>query len=111
MEIARSQRYAHPFTIAYIDIDNFKAVNDRLGHVTGDRVLCRWSSEPSSICGRQTWWHAWAGMSLPYSAGNRPGTGADHSFKNSMRSPGRNATRKMASDDQHWSIDVHQRSR
>jgi diguanylate cyclase (GGDEF)-like protein len=41
MEIDRSQRYKHPFTIAYIDIDNFKAVNDRFGHITGDRLLCQ----------------------------------------------------------------------
>lgn len=39
MEIDRFQRSQRPFTIAYIDIDNFKTVNDRFGHPAGDQVL------------------------------------------------------------------------
>jgi diguanylate cyclase (GGDEF)-like protein len=39
IEISRSQRYGHPFTLVYIDLDNFKAINDLFGHITGDNVL------------------------------------------------------------------------
>jgi diguanylate cyclase (GGDEF)-like protein len=38
-EIERSRRYAHDLSLAYLDIDGFKAVNDRHGHALGDRVL------------------------------------------------------------------------
>jgi diguanylate cyclase (GGDEF)-like protein len=38
-EIQRSGRYDHPLTLAYIDIDNFKAINDAFGHSTGDELL------------------------------------------------------------------------
>jgi diguanylate cyclase (GGDEF)-like protein len=38
-ELNRSQRYEHAITIAYIDLDNFKDINDRLGHAVGDNLL------------------------------------------------------------------------
>lgn len=38
-EIDRSGRYGRPLAVMIIDLDHFKAVNDRLGHLTGDRVL------------------------------------------------------------------------
>lgn len=39
IEIERFRRHQHPFSLAYIDLDNFKAVNDQHGHSVGDQVL------------------------------------------------------------------------
>ena len=35
----RSQRYKHPLSLLMFDIDNFKALNDKYGHLAGDDVL------------------------------------------------------------------------
>lgn len=39
IEISRALRPKKPLTIAYIDVENFKEVNDKFGHSTGDKLL------------------------------------------------------------------------
>jgi diguanylate cyclase (GGDEF)-like protein len=57
-EIYRSERYKYPLSIMMIDFDDFKTLNDRHGHVIGDRVLKAMGEllqdmvRSSDICGR-----------------------------------------------------------
>lgn len=38
-ELLRSERTNRPFSLVFLDLDNFKALNDRFGHGAGDDVL------------------------------------------------------------------------
>ena len=42
-EIQRSSRFRRPFSLAMLDIDHFKNINDTMGHPTGDEILRRFA--------------------------------------------------------------------
>jgi diguanylate cyclase len=48
-EVARVQRYGYPLSLCLIDMDGFKAINDRYGHAAGDEVLRNFSTNVLSI--------------------------------------------------------------
>jgi diguanylate cyclase (GGDEF)-like protein len=49
-EVARAQRYGRHLSLVIMDIDHFKAVNDRHGHQAGDRVLVLFTQLLSAHC-------------------------------------------------------------
>lgn len=58
VELSRAKRYNHPLSFIMIDVDLFKTINDKYGHLAGDEVLknistiCKNSIRSSDILGR-----------------------------------------------------------
>ncbi len=49
-EMSRAERYKHFISVAILDIDFFKKVNDNFGHLVGDRVLKMIAHEMKKNC-------------------------------------------------------------
>lgn len=52
-EIARAERYKVPFSVAMLDLDRFKQINDVHGHAAGDEVLKLYANQALAVLRRQ----------------------------------------------------------
>jgi len=48
-EFTRAHRYRRPLSLIYLDLDGFKSINDRFGHLFGDEVLCGVATAMSAV--------------------------------------------------------------
>jgi diguanylate cyclase (GGDEF)-like protein len=49
-EIKRAERTERPFAMLFLDVDNLKIINDRLGHIAGNKALCRVANALRGSC-------------------------------------------------------------
>ncbi|MGH7854724.1 MAG: MASE1 domain-containing protein [Candidatus Binatia bacterium] len=49
-EINRARRAGHCFAIIFMDVDDLKSINDKLGHIAGNQALCRVANALRGSC-------------------------------------------------------------
>jgi len=54
-EISRATRDSHPLTLIMVDVDGFKQINDRYGHVVGDQVIAGLSQRVRGLIREADW--------------------------------------------------------
>lgn len=55
IELARAEREGTPMSLAFIDIDYFKTINDTYGHLSGDHVIKSLARYCNSVFAKLTW--------------------------------------------------------
>ena len=101
-EVERARRLGQGVAIVFLDIDHFKAINDRYGHETGDRVLQQLSAPPARD-------HPRDGPALPLGRGGVRDPDAAHGPRGGAgargahpRRGGRAALRRHATRTPRW---------
>jgi diguanylate cyclase (GGDEF)-like protein len=61
IEYQRSIRYKRPLSIAILDIDHFKKINDTYGHLTGDKILQKLARKVRSSIRKTDIFARWGG--------------------------------------------------
>ncbi len=60
-QIEMSRRYSHSFSLILIDIDNFKKINDTLGHQVGDNILLELAVLVKNVMRKSDTFARWGG--------------------------------------------------
>lgn len=71
-EIHRAVRFGHPVSIAMVDIDHFKQINDTFGHPVGDRVLAEFADCVREMLRRSDSFTRWGGEEFVILMPNTP---------------------------------------
>lgn len=76
LQFALAQRNQAPFTLAFIDLDNFKSINDKFGHEEGDSTLRQSAAALRRILRRADMLIRWGGEEFIVVMPNTDGPGA-----------------------------------
>ena len=76
LQFAHAQRSEHPLAVIFVDLDNFKSINDRFGHDQGDKQLGRAAEAIRAMLRQSDVLVRWGGEEFVVIMPNTPREGA-----------------------------------